>query len=190
MEREQRKRNKPGAGRPPGSGWSSYERSSDDRRRLKPGVVREVQVVKHMNERHHEVARMVVLGYSNVDIATTLNLTKEFISSVRNAPPVKEQIAVLAGARDASTVDVARQIQVLLPKCVAYLAETIDDDEISDHVRSRNAFGLLSTGGYGPIKNINVKAVHAVLTAEDIKEIRNDAQEIAADIGLLAVGDS
>lgn len=175
-------------GRPAGAGWTSYERSSNDRRRLKPGVVRKVHNIKNMNERHHEVARMVVLGYSNVDIATALNVGKEFICSIRNAPPVQEQVAVLTGARDASTVDVARQIQMLLPKCVSYLAGTIENAEISDHVRSRNAFGLLSTGGHGPVKNVNVKAVHAVLTAEDIKEIRDDAQSVAADIGLL-VGD-
>lgn len=167
------------------SGWSEFQRDPNNRRKLMPGVRRKSWTAKEMNERHHEVARMVVLGYKNVEIAKTLNITKEFVCQIRNAPPVQEQLAILAGARDAQTVDVARQIQVILPKCVEYLSKTIEDPEISDALKSRNAFGLLSTGGHGPAKNINVKGVHAVLTADDIREIRDDAQNLAAEIGLL-----
>lgn len=175
-----------GAGRPAGSGGPVFERNMNgDRRKLVPGAMRKVQIAQNMNERHHEVARMVVLGYSNIDIADTLKITREFVSAVRNAPPVREQIALLTGARDAGTVDVARQIQVILPACVKYLSETIDNPEISDSIKSRNAFGLLSTGGHGPAKNINVKGVHAVLTSEDIREIRESGANIAAEIGLV-----
>jgi len=172
-------------GRLPGSGFPEYERNPAYRSKLMPGAVRKVQIVKEMNERHHEIARMVLLGYKNVEIAELLNITKEFVCAVRNAPPVKEQVAILAGARDASTVDVAKQIQAILPECVKYLSETIENPEISSNLRSRNAFGLLATGGHGPSKNVNVKGVHAVLTADDIKEIREKAESIAVEVGMI-----
>lgn len=172
-------------GRTPAQGWPKFERDPNNRRKLMPGVMRRSHSVKEMNERHHEVARMVILGYKNVEIAKTLNITKEFVSQVKQSPPVQEQLALLAGARDAQTVDIAHQIQITLPKCVKFLSETIDDPEISDALKSRNAFGLLSTGGHGPAKNINVKGVHAVLTADDIREIRDDAHNLAAEIGLM-----
>ena len=180
------KTNHKGAGRPAGSGWPEFERAPADRRKLMPGAVRETQIVREMNERHHEIARMVLLGYKNVDIAKILNISKEFVCAVRNAPPVKEQVAILAGARDAETVDVAKQIQQALPDCVKYLVETVPDADISDNLRSRNAFGLLAVGGHGPAKNINVKGVHAVLTADDIKEIRENAANVAIEIGIMA----
>ena len=172
-------------GRAAGSGWTSYERDPNERRRLVPGAVRKTQVVREMNERHHEIARMVLLGYRNTEIAKILNISKEFVCAVRNAPQVREQVAILAGARDSETVDVARQIQTILPDCIKYLSETINDSDISDNLRSRNAFGLLSTGGHGPAKNINIKGVHAILTADDIKEIRASAENVAIEIGLM-----
>ena len=173
-------------GRLPNTGMPQFARDPINRRRLVPGAVRKTQIVKEMNERHHEIARMVVLGYRNTEIAKTLNITKEFVCAVRSAPPVKEQVAILAGARDAGTVDVARQIQQALPECVEYLTKTIPDSDISDGLRSRNAFGLLSIGGHGPAKNINIKGVHAVLTADDIKEIREEAETVATEIGMIA----
>ena len=174
-----------GRGRQPDTGWPQYMRNPKDRRKLMPETVRKTQIVKEMNERHHEVARMVLLGYKNVEIAKILNITKEFVCAVRNAPPVKEQVAILAGARDAQTVDIAKQIQMALPKCIKYLDGTIEDDEISDGLRSRNAFGLMAIGGHGPVKNVNVKGVHAVLTADDIREIRENAETIAVEVGLI-----
>lgn len=179
-----------GRGRLPNSGWSKFERDPANRRRLMPGAPRKTQAVTEMNERHHEVARMVVLGYKNTEIAKTLNISKEFVCQIRNAPPVKEQVAILKSARDNDTVDIARQIQQALPACVKYLTETVSDPDISDNVRSKNAFGLMATGGHGPSKNVNVKGVHAVLTADDIKEIRDNAQNIAAEIGMIAEEDS
>lgn len=172
-------------GRTAGSGWPEFKRDPEERRKLLPGAVRKTQIVREMNERHHEVARMVLLGYRNTEIAKILNITKEFVCAVRNAPPVKEQVAILAGARDAETVDVARQIQVILPECIKYLSETITDPEVTDNLKSRNAFGLLATGGHGPAKNINVRGVHAILTAADIKEIRDNAESVALEIGIL-----
>ena len=179
-----------GAGRSPGSGWSEFERDPGNRRRLMPGTVRKTQTVREMNERHHEVARMVVLGYRNTEIAKILNITKEFVCAVRNAPPVKEQVAILTGARDAETVDVARQIQIALPECVKYLTETVPDVDLSDGLRSRNAFGLLAIGGHSVTKNINVRGVHAILTADDIKEIKENAAEVAIEIGVMAETDA
>jgi hypothetical protein len=168
-----------------GRDYPEYERNPADMRKLMPGVPRKTQLVREMNERHHEIARMVVLGYKNAEIAKDLNISQSFVSTVRNAPPVKEKVAILAGARDAGTVDIAKQIQMALPTCIKYLSETIPDDDISDSLKSRNAFGLMAIGGHGPSKNLNVRGVHAVLTADDIKEIRENAQNIAVEIGIM-----
>lgn len=168
------------------TGWPEFQRDPTNRRRLVPSAPRKTQIVKEMNERHHEIARMVLLGYKNVEIAKMLNISKEFVCAVRNAPPVKEQVAILKGVRDAETVDIAKQIQETLPACIAYLQGTVGDDDISDGIRSRNSLSLLAIGGHGPSKNVNVKGVHAVLTAEDIQEIRENAQNIAVEIGIIA----
>jgi len=157
-----------------------------DKRKVPPGTVRKIVLVKDLNERHHEIARLVVLGYKNNEIATMLHLNYAFVSSVRNAPQVKEQISFMRAARDKDTVDIAKQIKEALPECIRYLSETIPDPEVSDHIRSKNAFGLLAIGGHTATKNVNIKGVHAVLTADDIKEIRDNATKIAGEIDILA----
>ena len=52
-------------------------------------------------------------------------------------------------------------------------------------LKSKNAFGLLSLGGFAPSKNINVKGVHAVLTADDIAEIKNRGLSLGTEMGIV-----
>jgi hypothetical protein len=40
-------------------------------------------------------------------------------------------------------------------------------------------------GGFGPSKNISVKGVHAVLTAEDIVEIRDRGISLGTEMGII-----
>ena len=143
--------------------------------------------VDEISHRHHEIARMVLLGVKNNEIARRLNITREFVSNVRNSPVVKEQLDLMAAERDKETIDVAIKIKEALPKCVDFLAETIEDGEVSKTLRSKNAFGLLSIGGHGTTKNVSVKATHAILTATDIAEIRDRGISLANEIGILDV---
>lgn len=140
--------------------------------------------VTEMNERHHEIARLLLLGGSGKDIARQLNVTPQMVSMVKSSPPVQEHLALLGAERDKETVDLAQQIQDTLPKCIALLSEQIDDvsGSISPSLKSKNAFGLMSVGGYGPSKNLNVKAAYAVLSAEDIAEIKERGEGLKSEM--------
>ena len=141
--------------------------------------------VDEISYRHHEIARLLLLGTRNKDIAKMLDVTECFVSNVRNSPVVKEQLDIMTAERDQETVDIANQIQEALPQCVEFLTKTVKDPEMSKALRSRNAFGLLSIGGHGGTKNVSVKAVHAILTAEEIMEIKERAISVAGEIGIL-----
>jgi len=149
------------------------------------GKYRKISTVQEMSARHHEIARLLVLGHKNVEIARMLNIDVVSVSTVRLSPVVKEQMKFLMGKRDSEVIKISDRIAETLPKCVDYLANTIDDDELSPSLRSKNAFGLLAAGGHGPSKNITVKGVHAILTAEDIQEIRDQAEQIGINSGIV-----
>lgn len=140
--------------------------------------------VTEMSERHHEIARLLLLGGSGKDIARQLNVTPQMVSMVKSSPPVQEHLALLGAERDRETIDIAQQIQEALPKCLALLNGQIDDDsgKVSPSLKSKNAFGLMSIGGFGPSKNVNVKAAYAVLSAEDIVEIKERGEGLKSEM--------
>jgi len=152
---------------------------------IPPKGIRKVVKIKEMSARHHEIARRLLLGQRNIDIAQDLGISQQNVSDVKNSPVVQEQLGFLSAKRDVKVMRISEQIAESLPMCVKYLKETVEDPDISNNLRSRNAFGLLAAGGHGATKNVNVRSVHAVLTPDDIKEIRMEAEQIGMDNGII-----
>ena len=169
----------------PGGSYRKRLDGREDLRRVPKGRKARTYRVSDMTDKHHEVARLLLLGMNNKEIAKQAGITAEYVSTIRHSPVVKEQLGILRAARDRESVDVAIQIQDALPKCIEFLAETIESDEVSASLKSKNAFGLLSLGGHGPSKNISVKGVHAILTAEDIIDIRDRGLSLGAEMGII-----
>ncbi len=142
-------------------------------------------VVTDMTEKHHEIARRLVLGQSPKMIAEDLDISTATVRNVKGSPVVKEQIAILSGARDKTTLDIAEPIKELAPKCLRVLQDQLDSDEVSHHLKSKNAFGLLSIAGHAPIRNVNVKNMTAVLTGADIERIREKSIQAGQRTGVV-----
>jgi len=149
---------------------------SPDRRRIKPGRHRafEVEVLWDI---HQEIARLLVLGFKNVEIAKKLNCSKSTISNVRNSEVVKEHIAMLQGVRNAEVIDIVDDIKKFAPTCVNLLKEVVKNEvegagaDIT--LRSRTAENLLDRAGYAAPKAITVDTshIHTFMTKEDLNEI-------------------
>lgn len=169
----------------PGGSYRKRQDGGSDLRRVPSGKKARTYRVTEMSDKHHEVARMLLLGLSNQEAAKEANITPEYVSTIRHSPVVKEQLAILRAVRDRESVDVAIQIQEALPACIEYLAETITGTDVSAMLKSKNAFGLLSLGGFGPTKNMTVKGVHAILTAEDISEIKDRGVSLGTEMGIV-----
>ena len=169
----------------PGGTYRKRLDGNADLRRVPSGKVARTYRVTEMTDKHHEVARLLLLGLTNKEVAIEANISKEYVSTIRHSPVVKEQLTILRSVRDRESVDVAIQIQNALPRCIQYLTETIDGDGISDVLKSKNAFNLLSMGGHGPSKNLNVKATHAILTADDIVDIRERGLSLGTEMGIV-----
>lgn len=137
-----------------------------------------------MSEKHHEIARLLLLGMKRKEVAKQVGITKEFVSVVKNSPVVKAHLDLLKTERDHEAIDIAKQINEALPRCVELLKEQMEDDsgKVSPSLKSKNAFGLLSAGGHGPSKKLDVRTAYAVLSPEDIASINARGSEIKKEL--------
>jgi len=136
-------------------------------------------VVSEMWDLHHEIARRLVLGQKNVDIAKALDCTPQVVSNVRNSPVVQEHVSILRGARDAETIDLAKEIKEIAPEAVRLLKDIIrgegDGTNASIALRARESNNMLARVGHGVPHKIQAEVANYFLTSDDIMDIKRRA---------------
>ena len=147
-----------------------------DRRRALPGR-RKTWQVGRVWELHEEIKRRVLLGQKNVDIAEAIHCTPQTVSNVRNSPVIQDELALMKGARDAYTIDIARDIQEFAPKALQMLKQVIEGtgeaQNASMSLRAKSAESWLDRAGHGAIRKEAI--IHQHLTKEEILSIRERA---------------
>jgi hypothetical protein len=131
-----------------------------------------------MSELHHEIVRHLLLGQKSTVIADQLGCHKQTVSNVKNSKVVQDKLAIMRGARDANSVDLARQIQEIAPKALENLRQIIEDEtgEIPLHMKAKESNNLLDRAGYGAKTQSEHRHLHAHMTADDIEEIKRRAR--------------
>ena len=69
-------------------------------------------------ERHQEIARLIVSGFSNKAIAEQLNITPQTVSYTRNSHLVQEIMEDLGEARDEEVKSISLRIREMAPKAL------------------------------------------------------------------------
>lgn len=153
----------------------------DDNRRAPLGQrkVDKISPITALHDQHHHMARLLVLGYSNVEIAKLLGITPQTVSNIKNSPIVLAATDELAGKADEEAVDIRKEIAEFAPKCVEALKEVIENEDgrTSSKTRADAAIRMLGLAGYVAPKNVNVKAMHGHFDVTQM--IRDRAQQIA-----------
>lgn len=143
-------------------------------------TIREDVDVKKVMNMHHEIVRLVVLGMKDVDIANVLGCTTATIRNVKKNPIVRDRIERLNGVRDYNAVDIGTRLREIAQDAVEVIADTILDENISLAVRAEKGFKVLDRVGHGPVHNVRGQIAHAMLTKDDIEEIKQRARESMA----------
>lgn len=137
----------------------------------------EVMKLWHVN---NEIARLVVLGHKESEIAEILQISPSTVWNALNRNPlVQERIELLQGERDASTVDVQRKVKAMQPIALEVLEQDLMEENpaiVSRKLRNETARKVLEMGGNGPIKKVDSR--HAVFTAADLQTINQRAAEL------------
>ena len=125
-------------------------------------------------ELHDEITRRILLGQKNTTIAESLQCSTATVSNVRNSPIIQDKLSIMRGARDAYTVDIARDIQEFAPTALNLLKEIVSGTGVgmnaSPALRAKEANGWLDRAGFGAIRR--EQHLHAHLTSEEIEAIK------------------
>lgn len=145
------------------------------------GKAKKFQLQK-MRSRHHEIVRQVILGHSDVEIANNLGVTPVMVRYTRESPIVADKIAILQGAMDADTLDIAKEIRALAPVALAVLEEFLLDPNHDKKERRAIAQDLLDRDGRVP-RTHKTEVNQQILRTQDIEEIKKAAREAARQKG-------
>ncbi len=142
------------------------------------------KIMVDMWESHHEIARRILLGQTNVDIAKDLGCTPQTVSNVRNSPVVKDKLAIMGAARDVGTIDLAREIADLAPLALQKVREALETGQVMGKELNAKqilaqANGVLDREMGKPTQTVNTRNLHGHFSLEDIERIKNRAKELA-----------
>ena len=138
-------------------------------------------------DRHHEIARLILLGRTNKDIAETLGVTKEMVSMVRNSPVVKDKLACMQVARDAQAVDLAAEIANLAPVALQKLKEALEEGKVNGQQLNATAIvnvanSILDRDQGKPTQRVETRNLHGHFTLDDINRMKQKAAEMGAGV--------
>jgi len=157
--------------------FDGFDPAREVDRRRKPETRRTFEVAE-MWEVHHEICRRLLLGQKASHIAEDLGVSKAMVSYVRNSRVVQEKLKTMEGARDAETVDLAKEIREQAPKALRLLKKIIEGEvDAPITTRAREANNWLDRAGYAPVKRVEGQFAHAHFTADEIEEIKRRAVE-------------
>jgi hypothetical protein len=158
-----------------------------EQRALRDGrkVEERVYEVKEIWYQHHEIIRLIVLGYGNVEISNLTGYTPQTISNIRNSPIVRERISELQGELDSRTLNIVERVREFEPIALAHLELIIQGkvEGVSPALRAKTCENYLSRGGHGTVQKI--ASVSGTLTREDIEDLKRKAKEAALQQGAM-----
>jgi hypothetical protein len=138
--------------------------------------------VSKMWETHHEIARLVLLGLKNTEIAERMGISEAMVSYTRNSQVVKDKMELMQGARDKECLDIMQQIKEKVPEALKVLDQIMNGDAASLgqtpslNLRARTAENWMDRAGYPAQKPGMNMHLHGHFTAQDIEEIKKRAK--------------
>ena len=165
----------------------SEERKVDRRRNGE----RKTFEVQKMWDSHHEIVRLAIIGVKQVDIARKLQISEAMVSYTLNSEVVKEKLAIMRGARDAKTVDLARDILELAPRAIKIYEKLLDEgvNGSPTALHKMTADRVLDISGYGPVKRIDARHahLHGHFSSEELEHIKQRGRQAAIEAGEMIV---
>lgn len=140
---------------------------------------------KELNAKHHEILRLALLGYSNVQIAEKVRCTPATVSTVRNSSLGRQQATLLKTEADRSTIETAKRIRNIASEALEVIYRLMGDDETPANVRLSAARDVLDRAGYAAPKQVNVSSTNIHLSGDDLEGLKEVALQRAQANGLV-----
>lgn len=146
-------------------------------RRERPDTRKTFEVSK-IWESHAEIIRRLMLGQKATNIARDMGVSSAMVNYVRKSPIVQDKLTTMCAARDADTVDLAKEIRDKAPVALKLLEKVIAGDvDAPISVRTREAGNWLDRAGFSPVRRMDATHAVAHFTSDEINEIKRAAIE-------------
>lgn len=140
-----------------------------------PGERGPSQPLTYLWERHKEIARRLVAGDRQKDIADDMKITYSRMSIICNSPAFKNQLARLSMGADSGALDVQDRVTALSVDAMSILEDVLQNGEnLPKKLQVEVAKDVMDRAGYGAVKKSAV--IQATLGADDIAEMRKRSE--------------
>lgn len=128
-------------------------------------------IVREMKHRHHEIARLMTLGLSHIQIAERVGCSPTTVGLLKRSPAFQVLLSQQRQSRENALRDLTREISFVGNLTLAELEMRIPDMSNKDLIKLSTNF--LDRTGHAPVnKNLNITA-----NAADVSDIKRRAQE-------------
>lgn len=143
-----------------------------------------------ISQRTHEIINLHVAGYTAVEIAAYLNISRGVVDNALTSATAQPKIMALRQIRDEDAVKVQEVVRIARNRALQVMMQTMDGcDEEGNAlpVSHRDKINVATT----MLKDISGLAVHKTesvnlgLTAQDFEEFKARGMRFAADAGLI-----
>ena len=136
-----------------------------------PGEQGPTQPLTYLWERHKEIARRLVAGDRQKDIADDMKMTYSRMSIICNSPAFKSQLERLSMGADNGALDVQDRVTALSSDAMAVLEDVLQNGEdLPKKLQVDVARDIMDRAGHGAVKK--TATITATLGADDIAEMR------------------
>jgi len=150
--------------------------------------------IQHLQARHREILRRLVLGEAHQDIASDLGITRAVVTYTQNSQLGREQLEALSDGRDETVKTINGRIREMQPKALDILkgaldgrVPTIEGANINVATQVKVAQDILGRGGHVAPTRMQGNITHEhKLTASDIEQIKAKAFEVGQQSGQVA----
>lgn len=136
--------------------------------------------VQRIQDNHQEMMRLMVLGWSNKDIAQHFGCSTALVCAVRNSEITRKRLNLMQAARTGAVLGATEKLKDAAPIAASILVDMMQEDEVPKMLKKQIAFGILDRTGHGPTTKVESKHMVGIYTMEDHMELmkrRNDAIE-------------
>lgn len=163
-----------------GNGKNLYGLKANRDRRFVHSKSRSHQV-QTLWERHHEVLNLSLLGWGTRAIANRLACSEAMVSDTINCDLGRQKLAIMRAARDAETIDVAKEIQRLVPQAYKIYSDILFKEGVGEGVSVTLQKATADTivkdlAGHEAPK----KMLHAYLTPDQVEGLKKRGRAIRA----------
>lgn len=134
-----------------------------------------------------------MLGLKEKEIAQQMGVCTVTVSNTINSTLGKEKMAIMRGARDADTIDVAKRMQEIIPKALAVYEKILTEEaEKGKPANGGASIALQKQTADMVLREFSGLAVpkkllvgHAAITPEFLKELKEQGIQAARECGLV-----